>query len=146
MFARMLRASAAAMIYGGLLAASAVTANAETSNAVPLPPPYVLILDQKAEASSIVLKYIYMPVNGYVLVFPLDANGKPAAEPIGEVALKSGDHRDVKLTLKSEPAANTHFWAGIYEDKDGDGKYDPAKDVRYPDSGPEPGSNFFTVH
>ncbi len=148
MLARKLRASivAAAAFGGALLATPIFMANAETAApAGALTPPYVLIMDQKPDGGAIVMKYIYMPVNGYVLVFSTDADGKPTGKPIGEIALKSGDHRDVKVGLKPAPKAKSTLFADIYVDKDGDGKYDPAKDVKYPSSGPEPGSNFFTI-
>ncbi len=137
---------AAAVVGGALIATSLATAKAETAvKAGALTPPYVLIMDQKPSGASIVMKYIYMPVNGYVLVFATDGNGNPSGKPIGEIALKSGDHRDVKVDLNPTPKAKSTLFADIYVDKDGDGKYDPAKDAKYPSSGPEPGSNFFTI-
>ena len=73
------------------------------------------------------------------------ADGKPAGDPLGNIALKAGDHRDFKIELKAAPPANTKLWAALYEDKDGDAKLDKAKDVAFWPGAKLPYENNFVI-
>jgi hypothetical protein len=117
--------------------AASLSAYATTDMAAPAAardattPPSVLVFDQKPDNSSVTVKYVYLPRSGYIAIYNTDANGKATGDPLGHVALKAGDHRDVKVQLSKAPAAAAKLQASLYEDKDGDSKLDKSKDLAF---------------
>ena len=117
-----------------MLPALAATAHAVTSEAgapstqSSMSPPSVLTFDQKPDGQSVLLRYAYLPKNGYVVIYGSGADGKPGDDPLGNIALNAGDHRDIKVKLDAAPAAKSQLWTALYEDSDVDAKFDKAKD------------------
>ena len=107
--------------------------------------PRVTIFNQKVEGQTVAVSYVHLPNAGYVAIYGSDANGKPTGDPLGNIALKAGDHRDFKIELKSAPPANTKLWAALYEDKDGDAKLDKSKDVAFWPGAKLPYENNFVI-
>ena len=108
-------------------------------------PPSVLVFDQKSEGSSVIIKYAQLPRAGYIAIYNSDATGKVTGEPLGHVALKAGDHRDVKVQLSKAPPASAKLRAALYEDKDGDSKLDKSKDVSFWADGNLPAGGMFQL-
>jgi hypothetical protein len=102
-------------------------AGAQTS----LTEPSVLVFNQKTEGKSVLINYTLMPKPGYVVIYGSGADGKPTGDPLGHIHLTAGDHREIKVDLKSEVPAKTQLWAAMYEDKDGDTKLDKSKDQAF---------------
>lgn len=98
-------------------AGAAQTAVAQTE-------PSVMVFNQKADGKTIKLSYAYMPKDGYAAILASGADGKPTGEPIAHVALKTGDHRDVKLTFDTELKVGASYWAALYTEGGNDGKFD----------------------
>lgn len=143
------------IVLGGLalllIPTASMTAVAATDNA-PAPaatgaiaPPSVLAFDQKADGGNVTIKYAHLPRAGYLAIYNTDASGKITGEPIGHVALKAGDHRDVKVQLSKAPPASAKLRAALYEDKDGDSKLDKSKDVSFWTNGALPSGGMFQV-
>lgn len=107
--------------------------------------PRVTIFNQKAQGQTVAVSYVHLPKAGYVAIYGSDSDGKPAGDPLGNIALKAGDHRDFKIELKAAPPANTKLWAALYEDKDGDAKLDKAKDVAFWPGAKLPYENNFVI-
>jgi hypothetical protein len=109
------------------LSALAIPANAvqtQGEKSAATTPASILVFNQKAQGDALVVKYAYLPKNGYIAVFAADTAGKAKGEPIATEALKAGDSRDVKVALKSAPARGTKLWLGLYEEADNNGKFD----------------------
>lgn len=133
-------------LYGGglaLLMAPAITAHAATPHEAT--EPSVMAFNQKAQGQAVAITYVHLPKAGYVVIYGSDANGKPTGDALGNVALKAGDHRDIKVELKSVPAPNTKLWAALYEDKDADAQLDKSKDVAFWPGGKLPLENQFQI-
>ena len=107
--------------------------------------PAVMAFDQRAAGKAVTISYVHLPKSGYLVIYGSDSNGKPSGDPLGTVALKSGDHRNLKVDLKAEPASNTRMWAALYEDKDGDAKLDKTKDIAFWPGGKLPFENRFQI-
>jgi hypothetical protein len=117
-----------------MLPALAVPSFAANDPAAPtgaIAPPSALTFDQKLDGKTVTVKYAHLPKSGYVVIFGSDANGNPTKEPLGHVALKAGDHRDIKVELSAAPAPKSRLWTGLYEDKDGDSKLNISTDVSF---------------
>jgi hypothetical protein len=149
------RATKSTLISGGLallmIPALAATASATTSmpgaagSQTQLTEPSVLIFNQQAEGQSVLIRYVLMPKSGYVAIYGSDASSKPTGDPLGYVHLKSGDHREIKVELKSAVPSNTQLWAAMYEDKDGDAKLDKSKDQAFWAGSKLPWENKFQI-
>jgi hypothetical protein len=113
------------------LAGPSFAANDPAAAVGAIPPPSALTFDQKLDGKTVTVKYAHLPKNGYIVIFGSDADGKPTKEPLGHVALKSGDHRDIKVELSAAPAPKTRLWTGLYEDKDGDAKLSMSNDASF---------------
>ncbi len=122
-----LAASALALaIVAATLPASAVQKDDAKAPASPVAQtePSVVVFNQKADGKTIKLSYAFLPMDGYAAILASGADGKPTGQPIGHVALKTGDHRDVKVTFDAEPKAGTNYWVALYTEGGTDGKLD----------------------
>jgi hypothetical protein len=127
-------ATGAALLMMPGLATTAIANSPEAAKAAPqtsLTEPSVLVFNQKADGKSVMIHYTLMPKAGYVAIYGSGADGKPTGDPLGSIHLPAGDHRDIKVDLKSEVPAKTQLWAAMYEDKDGDTKLDKSKDQAF---------------
>lgn len=79
------------------------------------PNPSVIVWSQKPDGNTVVLKYAYLPKDGFVAIYGSDASGHASGEAIGTSPLAAGDHRDVKVMLKSAPREGDKLWATLYE-------------------------------
>ncbi|MDX2307251.1 MAG: hypothetical protein NW216_03330 [Hyphomicrobium sp.] len=104
---------------GGIQSVNAAVANA---------PPSVLVFNQKPAGNAISIDYANLPTNGYVVVYAGDGKGGKTGEPLGHAELKAGSHMDIKVELKSPPAAGSTLWASLYKDKDGKEGFTPGAD------------------
>ena len=84
---------------------SALTSGAAL--AVPGVSPSVIAMNQKLKGDAVSITYAYVPKDGTLAIFSSDGSGKMSAKPIGHVALSAGDHRDIKVTLSSDPKPGT---------------------------------------
>ncbi len=102
-------------------------------------PATTIAFDQKVSGDTVTIKYVSLPVDGYVALKKADAEGKPTKDVLGYVPLTRGDHRDVKVEVKGVKAGD-HVWAAPYKDVDGDKKLDLSKDTSLrPDGVPTEG-------
>ena len=107
--------------------------------------PTVTVFNQKVQGQSVTVSYAHLPKAGYIVIYGSEADGKPTGEPLGNVALKAGDHRDFKVELKAAPKPEMRLWAAYYEDKDGDAKLDKSKDTAFWPGGKLPWENRFQI-
>jgi hypothetical protein len=126
------------------LAVAAANVNAATG-AASTNEPSVTVFDQQIRDGKINISYVYLPQNGYVVVYGASADGKPTGEPLGHIELKKGDHRDISVKLDKMPAAGTKLWASIYEDRDGKPGFAKGSDVSVWSEGRLPAENGFLV-
>lgn len=89
------------------------TANTAAAATVPAS---VLVFDQKLDAKSVKLSYVYVPEKSLAVVY---ADGAEKKEPLGTLAVAPGDHRDLKIALANEPDKGSKLWVSLYRDKDG---------------------------
>lgn len=101
------------------------------ANTLAIAPPSVLTFDQKLDGKTVTIKYANLPNKGYLVIYGSDAEGKPAKEPLGYVALSAGDHRDIKVELTKVPAKNSRLWTSLYNEKNGNSKLEKGTDVSY---------------
>ena len=116
------------LFYSGLALLIVPATIAHAIVAPAMTPPDITIFDQKPADGSVLVKYAYIPKDGYIVIYGAGSDGKAADDPLGSVALKAGDHRDVKIKLSEPPASKTTLWAAMYEDGDNDQKFDKGKD------------------
>ncbi len=95
--------------------------------AVPNAPPSILVFNQKADA-EISVDYVNIPVDGYVVVYAANADGKPTGSPLGSLEVKAGSHIDLKVKLSAAPKPGSNLWASLYKDKDGKDGFDKQGD------------------
>lgn len=126
------------MIPAVALPAFAATPNEATA-------PSVMVFGQKAQGQTVAVSYAHLPKDGYIVIYSSDKDGKPSGDPLGNIALKAGDHRDFKVELKSPPPPDSKLWAALYEDKDGDKKLDKSKDLSFWPGGKLPWENQFQI-
>ncbi len=111
----------------------------DATNLSALIPSTVIAFDQKLNGDTVTIKYVHLPVDGYVALKKADAEGEPTKDVLGYVHLARGDHRDVKVEIKGAKAGD-HVWAAPYQDVDGDKKLDLSKDTSLrPDGVPTEG-------
>ncbi len=101
-----------ALVVAPLLTVGALAANVAATA------PSITALNQKVHGADVSITYAYLPKDGSLTIFPSDASGRMAKEPVGEVTLKAGDYRNVKVQLSSQPKAGTRLWA-VLEQHDG---------------------------
>jgi hypothetical protein len=112
-----------AMLFGASAAPLAV--HAATSTEAPATPPSVLAFDQTLKDNSVMLDYVRLPHQGYVAIYKVGKDGKPAGEVIGYTSLEPGYHRQLKVKLKKAPASGEQLWIALYKDKDNNPSFDP---------------------
>lgn len=79
----------------------------------------VIAMNQKAKGDAVSITYAFAPKDGTLAIFAVDPSNRPNAAPIGEVALSTGDHRDVSIKLKEDPKPGTRLWAAVEQGKGG---------------------------
>ncbi len=128
-----LKVTAAALLAATLAAAPALAVKTEGAAAagVSPTPPDIIVFNQKLTGKGVDVAYAYLPAQGYLVVYGMDASGKPTAEPLATLPLAAGDHRNVKVEFSKAPAAGTALWASLYKDVDGDKAFDKSKDVSF---------------
>lgn len=129
----------------GAAALTAVSAAAVAAIVMPKTDASVLVLDQSIKSGALNIDYVYMPRNGYVVIYGADAAGKPTGEPLAHVPLQAGDHRNITAKLTAPPAAGSRLWASLYEDSDGKPGFTKGSDVSLWSDGKLPLENTFTV-
>ncbi|MBR2537459.1 MAG: hypothetical protein IKE66_15425 [Hyphomicrobium sp.] len=103
-------------------------------------PASLLVFDQKLDAKSVKLSYVYVPEKSVAVVY---ADGAESKKPLGTLEVAPGDHRDLKIALADEPAKGSKLWVSLYRDKDG--KAERAADHAYWADAKLPSTNGFTV-
>jgi hypothetical protein len=88
------------------------------------PSPSLLVFNQKLQGDSVDVKYAYMPKDGFIVVYGSDSSGRIGNKPLGSAAIKAGDQRDVKVALTTKPKSGSKLWATLYNDADGNAKFD----------------------
>ena len=100
-----LTAAAFAFAFAPLLTVGALAANRAATA------PSVIALNQKIKNDDVSITYAYLPKDGTLAIFESNGSGKMTGKPIGQVALKAGEHRDVKVQLESQPTSGTRLRA-----------------------------------
>lgn len=103
-------------------------------------PASILVFDQKLDAKSVKLSYVFVPEKSVAVVY---ADGAAQKTPLGTVAVTPGDHRDVKIALADEPAKGSKLWVSLYRDKDG--KAEPKSEQSYWSDDKLPSTSGFVV-
>ena len=96
--------------------------------AVPNAPPSILVFNQKVTGATISIDYANIPVDGYVVVYAADENGKRTGKALGSAAIKAGSHIDLKVNLTVAPKPGAALWASLYKDRHGEEGFDPKGD------------------
>ena len=78
----------------------------------------VIAMNQRTKGDAVSITYAYAPKDGTLAIYAVDPS-RPNANPIGEVALSTGDHRDVSIKLKEDPKSGTKLWAVVEQGKGG---------------------------
>lgn len=91
-----------------LLATGAALAGASTT------PPSIIAMSQKPKSGAVSITYAYLPKDGALDIFAISSSGKMESEPLGNVDLKAGDHRDVSVTLNPLPQTGDRL-VGVIE-------------------------------
>ncbi|RUP09580.1 hypothetical protein [Hyphomicrobium sp.] len=94
-------------------------------------PASVIVFDQKIDGSAVKLSYIFAPDKSHAVVYGSDQNGRHTGKALGSVAVEPGDHRDIKIPLKTEAKSGDKLWISIYRAQDGGTAFDAEKDVSY---------------
>ncbi|HEX2841405.1 DUF7282 domain-containing protein [Hyphomicrobium sp.] len=98
--------------------------------ALPISDPSVIAMSQKIRDGAVTLDYVYLPQKGYAVVYAVDKSGQQK-EALGSVELSAGDHRGVKVALKSTPPTGSKLWVSLYADKDGKPGFDAKGDISH---------------
>lgn len=80
-------------------------------------PASIIAFNQKSANGAVSLTYAYLPRNGAVDVYAVGPDGKLAGKSLGNVTLKAGDYRNVRVMLNPLPAKGTRLVAVIEKDK-----------------------------
>lgn len=105
-------------------------------------PASILVFDQKLDAKSVKLTYVYVPEKSFAVVY---ADGAESQKPLGTVAVAPGDHRDLKIALAQEPEKGSKLWVSLYRDRSGDGKFEAKANQAYWSDDKLPSSSGFVV-
>lgn len=105
---------------GTAVALSSLLALATTASAMYAPS--VLARNQKVTGSEVSIAYAYMPANGFLVIRGSQDNGKLGNKVLGQVALKAGDHRNIKVKLDGKVPEGTKLWAEIQPTQDASAK------------------------
>lgn len=112
-----------------------------TSSAATVPAS-IIVFDQKLDAKSVKLSYVYVPEKSVAVVY---ADGAATKTPLGTLAVAPGDHRDLKIALSDAPEKGGKLWVSLYRDKSGDGKFEAKPDHAYWSDAKLPSTNGFVV-
>jgi hypothetical protein len=82
------------------------------------------VIDQKASGDQITVGDVSMPKDGFLVIYPTDAEGNFIDKAIGHTALKAGDHRSVKVTLNGTQKPGEKLVAILHEDTGNKGTYE----------------------
>jgi hypothetical protein len=119
-------------LFGTTLGALFVASAASVAGAaMPISDPSIIAMSQKIENGAVTLDYAYLPTNGYAVVYGVDKSGNPLKEPLGVKELAAGDHRGVKIAIKTDPPKGSTLWVSLYSDKDGKPGFSTQGDVSF---------------
>lgn len=97
--------------------AAAVTACTATV-AMAAGAPSVIAMNQKIANGEVSITYANMPKDGFLVIHASSASGKATGDVLGEVALKAGDHRNIKVKVNGSVARGATLWAELQPAKD----------------------------
>ena len=138
---RVLTATIASLAFAAVaLPSHAMQNDAKTNAAAATTPASLIVFDQKLDAKSVKLSYVYVPEKSIAVVY---ADGAESKKPLGTLAIAPGDHRDLKVALADDAAKGSKFWVSLYRDKDG--KSEPKADHAYWTDAKLPATNGFVV-
>jgi hypothetical protein len=98
-----------ALLLASLLASSAALAEIAT----PGTHASVIAMSQKPKSDAVSITYAYLPKDGTLNLYALSPSGKMEKTPVGKVALKAGDHRQVSVSLNPMPKKGERLEAVI---------------------------------
>ncbi|MQA36216.1 DUF7282 domain-containing protein [Modestobacter roseus] len=90
--------------------------------------------DQSGDGSSATVARVALTVDGFVAVFPDDADDDSAEGLLGSTAVEAGEATDVEVPLSPALTEDAELEAVLYGDTDEDGEFDPTIDQRIPDT------------
>lgn len=79
--------------------------------------------DQKISRGEVTIADVNLPKNGFLVIHPSDTKGNLIEKDIGHIALKAGDHKNVKVKLTANHKAGEKLWAMLHEDTGTPGVY-----------------------
>jgi hypothetical protein len=98
-----------AVLLTSLLASSAALAAVTT----PGTQASIIAMSQKPKSDAVSITYAYLPKDGTLDLYALSSSGKMQKTPVGKVALKAGDHRDVSVSINPMPKKGERLEAVI---------------------------------
>jgi hypothetical protein len=84
--------------------------------AVAATPASIKVSGQKITGEEVTIVEVNLPRDGFLVIYPSDANGNLIERPIGEVALSAGNHNAVKVHLTEQHETGDKLWATLHED------------------------------
>ena len=84
--------------------------------AVAAAPASIKVSGQNIAGDEVTITDVNLPRDGFLVIYPSDANGELVERAIGYVALSAGDHGAVKVHLNEKPKAGDKLWATLHED------------------------------
>lgn len=105
-------------VLGGLFAATTSIGIAYAAGAI------IKVSDQKFTGGEVTIADVNLPTDGFLVIHPSDASGNLIERSIGQVALKAGDHKAVKVKLAETHKAGDKLWAMLHEDTGVKGTYE----------------------
>lgn len=88
----------------------------------------ISIDDQEVDAKKIVVvEKVVIPVDGWVVIHPSDAQGKFIEKDIGHAPVKAGTSRNVSVTLIEEVKDGAKLHVMLHEDTGAKGTYEFGK-------------------
>ena len=79
--------------------------------------------NQKISGGAVTIADVNLPKNGFLVIHPSDTQGNLIEKDLGHIALKAGDHKNVRVKLTGNHKAGEKLWAMLHEDTGTPGVY-----------------------
>ncbi|GAB3680894.1 DUF7282 domain-containing protein [Salinisphaera aquimarina] len=107
---------------------SMMSKDSVAKDSVSMKAPMLEVADQKIADDTVVIKDLYVPQDGYLVIHAADADGKlKAPESIGHMMIRKGEHADVKIKLDEPVESGDKLFAMLHDDTGAHGSYEFAE-------------------